>query len=65
LFDKPQLGDLVNNVLKFELTAEEANVVLASLAKQPFEVVAGLIDKLQRQAQPQLAPKAEGADPAP
>jgi hypothetical protein len=55
----------VNNVLKFELTAEEANVVLASLAKQPFEVVAGLIDKLQRQAQPQLAQKTEGADPAP
>ncbi len=55
----------MNNVLKFELTAEEANVVMASLAKQPFEVVAGLIDKLQRQAQPQLAPKVEGADPAP
>lgn len=55
----------MNNVLKFELTAEEANVVLASLAKQPFEVVAGLIDKLQRQAQTQLAQKTEGADPAP
>ena len=54
----------MNNVLKFELTAEEANVVLASLAKQPFEVVAGLIDKLQRQAQSQLAPKEEGAVPA-
>jgi hypothetical protein len=60
-----EVGDNVNNVLKFELTAEEANVVLASLAKQPFEVVAGLIDKLQRQAQTQLAQKTEGADPAP
>ena len=55
----------MNNVLQYELTAEEANVVMASLAKQPFEIVAGLIDKLQRQAQPQLAQKVEGADPAP
>lgn len=59
----------MNNVLKFELTAEEANVVVGSLAKQPFEVVAGLINKLQMQAAPQLAPPApaedKGADPAP
>jgi hypothetical protein len=41
--------------LKFELTDQEANLVMAALAKQPFEVVAGLIQKIQQQAQPQLA----------
>ena len=55
----------MSSVILLNVTVEEANVILASLAKQPFEIVAGLIDKLQRQAQPQLAPKAEGADPAP
>ena len=34
-------------MLKFELTLEEANMVLAALA--------GLINKLQQQAQPQMA----------
>ena len=34
--------------LKFELTDQEANLVMAALAKQPFEVVAGLIQKIQR-----------------
>ena len=47
-------------MLKFELTLDEANVVLASLGKQPFDAVAGIINKLQQQAQPQLpALKAE------
>jgi hypothetical protein len=43
------------NMLKFELTLEEANMVLAALGKAPFEAVAGLINKLQQQAQPQMA----------
>lgn len=42
-------------MLKFELTLEEANMVLAALGKAPFEAVAGLINKLQQQAQPQIA----------
>ena len=42
-------------MLKFELTLEEANMVLAALGKAPFEAVAGLINKLQQQAQPQMA----------
>lgn len=38
----------------FELTLDEANLVLAALGKAPFEQVAGLIGKLKEQAQPQL-----------
>jgi hypothetical protein len=34
----------------FTLTEQEANVIIASLAKQPYEVVANLIQKLQVQA---------------
>lgn len=53
----------------FELEEQEANVVLASLAKQPYEMTAGVIDKLRFQAQSQInaanAPKGEGEQPAP
>jgi hypothetical protein len=42
-------------MLKFELTLDEANLVLAALGKAPFETVAGLITKMREQAQPQLA----------
>jgi hypothetical protein len=41
-------------MLNFELTLEEANVILGSLGKQPYEVVSGIINKIQAQAQPQL-----------
>ena len=41
-------------MLNFELTLEEANVILGSLGKMPYESVAGLINKIQEQAQPQL-----------
>lgn len=40
-------------MFQFELTLDEANVVLASLG-QHIEAVAGLIQKLRDQAQPQL-----------
>ena len=39
----------------FELTDQEANIVLSSLAKQPYEAVAGLIVKIQQQAERQLS----------
>jgi hypothetical protein len=42
-------------MLKFELTIDDANLILAALGKAPFEQVAGLIGKLREQAQPQLA----------
>ena len=44
--------------LKFELTLEQANIVLGALAKQPYEVVTALIAELQKQAQPQITPAA-------
>lgn len=47
------------NTLKFEVSVEEGNLLIAALAKQPFEAVAGLITKIQQQAQPQLAPPPE------
>lgn len=50
-------------MLKFELNLDEANLVLAALAKAPFEQVAGLIGKLREQAQPQL-PALEAAQKA-
>jgi len=55
------------STLKFEMTTEEANLMMAALAKQPFEMVAGLISKMQQQAQPQIAAQQSehGADQAP
>ena len=41
-------------MFKFELTLDEANLILAALGKAPFEQVAGLINKLKEQATPQL-----------
>lgn len=46
-------------MLKFELSLEEANIILASLSKQPFEVVSKLINKIQEQAAPQLQKSTE------
>lgn len=43
-----------NVTLKLDLTLEEANVVLAALAKEAYASVAGLIGKIQQQAQAQL-----------
>lgn len=50
-------------MLKFELTLDEANLVLAALGKAPFDQVAGLIGKLRQQAEPQL-PALEAAQKA-
>lgn len=41
-------------MFQFELTLDEANLVLASLGKQQYDSVASLIQKLRGQAQPQL-----------
>lgn len=41
-------------MLNFELTLDEANLVLGALGKAPFDQVAGLITKMREQAQPQL-----------
>ena len=41
-------------MFEFHLTLDEANLVLAALGKQPFEVVAGLINNIKTQADPQI-----------
>ncbi len=51
------------NTLKFEVSMEEANLLMAALAKQPFEAVVGLIQKLQGQAQSQVTPAPGGETP--
>lgn len=42
--------------LKLEVTEQEGNLIVAALGKQPFEMVAALIAKLQMQAAVQLNP---------
>jgi len=42
--------------LTFTLTLEEANTIVKSLGKLPFEEVNNLIAKLNTQATPQLKP---------
>jgi hypothetical protein len=53
------------NNLNFELTVEEANLVIAALAKMPFEAVANLIPKMQQQAQAQLPQQDRVVGPPP
>lgn len=40
---------------KIELTEAEVNYVLSTLQKKPFDEVVGLIDKIMKQANEQLA----------
>lgn len=46
-------------LIKIELPVEQVNVIMGALGKAPFEVVAALIQEIQKQAQPQLQPPAE------
>ncbi len=48
--------------IKFELTFEEANAVLFSLGKMPYDQVAALVEKLRQQAAPQLPSPGQNAD---
>jgi len=50
-------------MIKLELTLNEVNIVLATLAKHPFDVVASLITKIQAQATPQLQPSDAASEP--
>lgn len=43
-----------NVTLTLDLTLEETNVILSSLAKESYATVVGLIGKIQQQAQSQL-----------
>jgi hypothetical protein len=49
-------GDTVNNLKLVDLSVDEANLILMALAKQPFEQVAPLFTKLQKQLQSQMPP---------
>ena len=40
--------------INFKVTIEEGNLILAALSKLPYEVVVGLISKLQDQAKSQI-----------
>lgn len=41
-------------MIKLELTVEEVNICIASLRKQPWEIVDSLIKNILSQAQPQV-----------
>lgn len=43
--------------MKFEFDINEINSILAVLSRQPYADVAGIIMKINQQAQPQLMPK--------
>jgi hypothetical protein len=45
----------MNNTIKFELSFEQANIVLESLSRMPYQAVAALIAELQKQAAPQVS----------
>ncbi len=45
--------------ITFELSIDDANLILTSLANMPFKDVAKLINDLQGQAQTQLQPAPE------
>lgn len=49
--------------MKLELELQEVNLVLAALAAQPYSQVAGVIAKIQMQAQGQLEEKPVEAKP--
>jgi hypothetical protein len=53
------------NNLNFELTINEANLVIAALAKMPFEAVSNLIPKMQEQAQAQMQQQDRVVGPPP
>lgn len=41
-------------MIKLELTINETNAILFALAKQPYDTVAQLIEKVRNQALPQV-----------
>ena len=54
-------------ILQFQLPVTEVNFILSLVGKQPYDQVAGLIDKIRAQAAPQLvafAQQQEQATPA-
>lgn len=50
-----------STTVNLTLTVNELNLILASLGKQPFEIVNGLVNKIVADAQAQL-PAAKAGD---
>jgi hypothetical protein len=48
--------------MNFNFTVEEMNGILAILAKQPFEQVTAIIEKIRQQAVAQMQPVTQEAD---
>lgn len=48
-----------DKTITLTLPVNDVNIILASLAKQPFEIVAPVIGEIKRQCDPQMAPPAE------
>lgn len=48
--------------MNFNFTVEEMNGILAILAKQPFEQVTAIIEKIRQQAVAQMQPAQQEAD---
>ena len=46
-------------MIKLELSVDETQIVLVALSKLPYEAVAGVIEKVKSQAQPQVQPVEE------
>ena len=43
--------------MKLDITTQEANLILASLGRMPYEAVFGIIEKIQSQAREQAEVK--------
>ena len=48
--------------MNFEFTEKEANIILNSLVKQPYEVVFKLVENLMSQAKEQTKPETNPGD---
>lgn len=52
----------MNDIIKLELTVDEANTILRVLGKHPFEEVVTLIGKIKAQGEPQVAAMQQAAE---
>ena len=49
-------------MIKLELTVDEVNIILRTLAKHPFEEVVSMITKIKEQGEPQVAELVKAAE---
>lgn len=47
--------------LSFELSVEQANIIMAGLGELPFKVAEGVIAEMRKQAAPQMQPVEDAA----